>query len=312
MEDVSYIEQCHSLSKAGFEEPWRIEIKHPFDGNKKIVYYLANEKHPTGTMYELRPILETGTNFTYVLNQLHERIEKYPYYWPLENQKIDPYGYDFYTDMKKGSEETNNILIELTQGADTLLREKLSISLPVKEAWRPLEDEDYVEGSGAGIRMEILLEKAGPVNHLALELFSAREVAIKAVMYQEDVKQYAPVKELVIDDVRTMQSNRSITINFPKAIFAKRIILILVQKEYAVNRYALPKNVVAQKKILKYIQTEEAKRTAQDVGSVSYETDYKTESFADVFVRSGLQGYADLMKEYKKKHEDWLKSQKKK
>lgn len=311
-ESKSYIEQCLSISKEGYDEPWRMEIKHPFDNNKKVVYYLENEKHPVGTLYNLRPIVEIGANMEYVMQQLLERIERYPYYWPLENQKIDPYGYDFWTTMQKGQENENNIIIELTEGADTLIREKLSISLPVKEAWRPLEAEDYVEGTGAGIRMEILLEKAGPVNHLALELFSAREVEIKALMYQEDIKQYSPVKELIIENIESLQSNRSITLNFPKPIFAKRIIVILVQKEYAVNRYALPKNIVAQKKILKYIKDEEARKTAEDIGSVSYQTDYKTDSFADAFIRSGLKSYADLMKDYKKKHEDWLKSQKKK
>lgn len=308
----SYIEQCLSMSKEGYDEPWRMEIKHPFDENKKIVYYLENEKHPVGTLYNLRPIIEMGDNMTYVMQQLLERIERYPYYWPLENQKIDPYGYDFWTTIQKGQEDNNNIIIEFTEGADTLIREKLSINLPVKEAWRALSGEDYVEGAGIGVRMEILLEKAGPVNYLALELFSAREVQLGALMYQEDIKQYSPVKELIIEDAKLMQSNRSITINFPKPIFAKRIILILVQKEYAVNRYALPKNIVAQKKILKYIKDEEARRTAEDVGSASYETDYKTDSFADAFIRSGLKSYADLMKDYKKKHEDWLKSQKKK
>jgi len=308
--NVSYIEKCLSLSVSEWEKPWRMEVAHPFDNQKKIVYYLANEKYPNGTFYENRPVIKAGEKLEYILSRLLLRIEKYPYYWPLENQKVDAFGYDFYTDLTK---ESNNEAqyIEVTEGADTLIKEKLSIEAPGKEAWRVLTGEDYVSGDGIGIRLDITLEKAGPINHLALELFSSKTVELSAVLYQEDVTKYVPMKEMVIEDISLLQSNRSLTVNFPKAVYAKRIVLILTQKEYTVNKYMLPKDAIAQAKVLKYIQKEEARMTAENTGSLQYDVDYKSDSFADVFVRSGLKGYAKLMKEYKKAHEAWLKKQKK-
>jgi len=307
---ISYIEKCLSLSLKGWEQPWRMEVAHPFDAEKKIVYYLANEKYPKGTFFENRPVINGGEKFTYILNQLLLRIEKYPYYWALEGQKIDAFGYDFYMDLAKDSTSEANY-IEVTEGADTLIKEKLSIEAATQEAWRPLTGEDYVSGDGIGIRLDITLEKAGPVNHLALELFSSKLVELSAVLYQEDVTQYTPMKEMVIEDISLLQSNRSLTVNFPKPVYAKRVILILTQKEYSVNKYMLPKDAIAQSKILNYIQKEEARMTAEDTGSSQYQVDYQSDSFADVFIRSGLKGYAKLMKTYKASHEAWLKSQKK-
>lgn len=308
--NASYIEKCLSLSIGEWEKPWRIEVAHPFDTQKKIVYYLANEKYPKGSFYDNRPVINAGEKLGYILSRLLLRIERYPYYWPLEGQKIDAFGYDFYMDLAKDSAGEATFL-EVTEGADTLIKQKLSIEPPEKKAWRTLTGNDYVKGDGIGIRLDITLEKAGPINHLALELFSSKTVELSAVLYQEDVTQYTPMKEMIIEDISLLQSNRSLTVNFPKAVYAKRVVLILTQKEYTVNKYILPKDSIAQTKILKYIEKEEARMTAENTGSLPYEVDYKSDSFAKVFIRSDLKGYADLMKEYKKSHEAWLKSQKK-
>lgn len=310
MENISYIERAYSLSKKQADEPWRLEVAHPFDAEKRLVYYLADDRHPGG-FHEDRPVLAADEKFDYILNELVKRIERYPYFWPLEGQKIDAYGYDFYSYLQKGQAEDDAMEIGMTEVADTIVREKLSIASPPKEAWRTLTAEDYVEGKGIGIRVEVLLEKAGSVNHVGVELFTAKEVELAAVLYQEDDKQYTPMKELILDGVGVVKSRRSMTVNFPSAVYAKRIVLIFRQQEYVVNKYKLPKEIVAQKQILSYIKEEEARKTAEAVGSRQYVTDYKSEHFADLFVKSGLKGWADVMRKYRQEHEAWLKQQKK-
>lgn len=310
MENISYIEKCYSLSKNKYDEPWKIEVSHPFDAEKKIVYYLADEKHPGG-FYEQRPILTTDEAFAYIIGELEKRIERYPYFWPLEGEKIDYYGYDFYTYLTKGAEESEANEIGMTEVADTIAREKMAIAPPEKTIWRTLGPDDYVEGKGAAIRLTLTLEKASSLNHVAVELFTSKSVEMAAFLYQEDDSQYAPLKELDLKELGVEQSRRSLEVRLPKAVFAKRIVMVLRQKEYVVNKYKLPKNVVAQRKILRHIKEEEAKKTASATGSRQYVTDYKSEAFADLFVRAGLSGWAKLMERYREEYKNWMKNQKK-
>lgn len=309
MENVSYIEKCYSLSKQSWESPWRIEISHPFDAEKKLVYYLADENVPGG-FYEERPVIAAAEKFSYILTELHKRIERYPYFWPLEGEKIDYYGYDFYTYLTKESDEADAMEIGMTEVADTIARDKMAINDPEPEVWKTLTAEDYVEGKGIGVRMTLTLEKAASVNHVALELFSSKDVELASFLYQEDDSQYVPMKELDLKTIGVAQSKRSLDVRLPKAVFAKRIVLILTQKEYVVNKYKLPKNVVAQRKILKHIKEEEAKKTSLSTGSRQYVTDYKSEQFADLFVKAGLSGWAKLMERYREDYKKWLGSQK--
>lgn len=246
----------------------------------------------------------------HILDRLHLRIESYPYAWPLEGEKLDVFGYDLELEMSGSAEMTSRV--EWTEVAETNIRRRLSIEPPEQGVWRELSSDEYVEGPGAGVRVELEFEKAGPVNHVSLELMAAKEVELKALLFQEDTKRYTPMREIILRDTMVTKSNRSLSVNLPQPVYAKKMVFILVQEEYAVNRYILPANYRAKSALLEMVREQEANKTLSDVNSAQVSLNYQeqAENIADLFRRSGLEGYAEAMRKYKSEHEKWLKEQK--
>lgn len=248
---------------------------------------------------------------SHILEKLHQRIESYPYHWALEGKKLDAFGYDLILSVASDVETTS--LVEWTEVAETVIRRRLTIDPPTQGVWRELEEEEYIEGIGTGIQVEIEFEKAGPVNQVSLELMSAKDVELKGLLFQEDSKRYSAMKEIVLRETMVTKSNRSLNVNLPQPIYAKKLIFILVQEEYAVNRYILPANYRAKMALLEMVREQEAFKTSENVSSKQYELNYKdqSEDIASLFRRSGLDGYAEAMKRYKEMNEEWLKTQRK-
>lgn len=307
----AYAERCLSLTKESFDEPWRLMMTHPYDDRKSVSYRIENMYATKGTTYKKERVVGAGERLAHILRRLHERIESYPYAWALEGEKLDAYGYDLELYMNGDMDTMDRI--DWTEVAETIIRTRLSIEPPEKGVWRELEPEEYVEGPGAGIRVEIEFEKAGPVNHVSLELVAAKDIELKALLFQEDTKRYTPMREVILQDGMTIKSNRSLTVNLPQPVYAKKMVLILVQREYAVNRYILPANYRAKAALLSLVREREATKTAGDVSSRKATLDFYGDStvITDLFRRSGLEGYAEAMRKYKTEYEQWLKEQKK-
>lgn len=283
---ASYIERIHSLSKSAFEAPWRMELTHPSETDRKLVVYIADERHVKGSTFDGHWVVEAGEKWQYILDSLHRRAERYPYYWPLENVDLDPFGYDFATDMAPGGMMRE---IEVTDVAEAIVRERLSIEPPPKTLWTDLVSGERITGPGAGIRLQVKLQRAGSVNHIALELFSAQKVRLAGLFYQEDDSPLAPAKELSVADVGLTQSNRSLSIQLPEPVYAKTLTFVLVQEEYRVSKYALPRDVAVQRAFLAYLAGKDGWREEQGTDD---------ESFLEMFLRVGKEDYHEFVKLY--------------
>lgn len=306
----TYAERCLSLTKDSFDAPWRIIMTHPYDDRRTVTFRIENLYALQGSIYEKERVVSAGEKMKHILERLHLRIEEYPYAWPLEGEKLDVFGYDI--ELETGGTEESTTLVEWTEVAETNIRRKLSIEPPEQGVWRELSSDEYVEGPGAGVRVELEFEKAGPVNHVSLELVAAKEVELKALLFQEDTKRYTPMKEIVLRDTMVTKSNRSLSVNLPQPVYAKKMVFVLVQEEYAVNRYILPANYRAKSALLEMVREQEAEKTTQDIESAQVSLNYQrqAEDIASLFRRNGLEGYAEAMRRYKESNEQWLKEQK--
>lgn len=233
-EQYNYIERLLFLKKESLFTPWQITYLHPLDAQKKVTYYLADKYAKKETLYQSIPVIEAGTDFQYILNQLLlQAVDKYPYEWPFSGQKLDPQGYDFQTDY---TEDGQAKVFEITQSAKVILWEKCQISPPEPVYETPLTKEKTVRGAMLS-KFSLTLAKASPVSSLSFRLHTVKPMTLLSLVYESDIQNYHEAKELVLDYVSMTQNEDHLLLTFVKPVFAKRFTFVLSQDNALENRY---------------------------------------------------------------------------
>ncbi|EMF0415763.1 hypothetical protein I4L69_001644 [Enterococcus faecium] len=236
-ESYNYIEKAFSVSKLDYFDPWKIEYIHPLDSNKKEIAYLENKYHLAGTTYQDCPVLKIGEDFAYILDQLFPRITRYPYQWPLEGQKIDPNGYDFYSEHTTTGTTT---FIEIVQSAKVIAWEKMNILSPIPELEFPVTQEEYVEGALL-TKLSLTLGKAGPISTIAFNLHTTKPMELLSLVYEGDTTSYNVPKKINLEYLGVKQDSYTISIRLAKPIFAKRLTMVFGQNNADQNIYRIQK-----------------------------------------------------------------------
>lgn len=225
-----YIEFLLSLTKSSLEDPFRIEWK-PLYGTEKRVSYLANKYHLAGSDYKDTLVLSVGADFQKILDLLVPSIEKYPYVWSLEGQKLDPLGYDFSTD-----EDVESINIEAVAREEAW--RKLKLVAPAPSISTPYTEPETVSG-GHLTKFSLTLAKASPISLLSFQMQSTLPVRLASLLYESDISGYSEAQKVDLDLLQIEQSAENVTLLFGKSIFAKRITFVLAQDNAKSNTYYL-------------------------------------------------------------------------
>lgn len=238
MEDFkkNYIEKIYSLSKAGPFAPWRVEYPNPLDTNKKMVVYLENFYNPAGTFIETIEVIRCGESFQYILDNLFPTIASYPYFWPLEGQKIDPNGYDFYSNF---DDEGKARILEITDSARVIAWSKLNIRAPREELETYLTQKEYVTGKHLA-KLQITLAKAGPLSEIAFKLKTIKDAELLSFVYETDISKFSNPRKINLKELEITPSSDIFLVKFGKPIFVKRITMVLAQNNADMNTYAVP------------------------------------------------------------------------
>lgn len=234
----NYIEYLYSLSKESPYAPWKIEYPNPLDIGKKITLYIENSYHQAGSILDSIQVVSTGESFQYILKNIFPTISKYPYRWPLEGISIDTSGYDFFSNF----DETGNArFIEITDSARVIVWEKLNIKAPQEDLELPLVKEEYVTGKHL-TKLQLTFGKAGPVSSLDINLHTIKDVKILSIVYESDIVRYVVPKIINLNEISTDLSSDTFNLKFGKAIFAKRITIVLAQNNSDINSYSIKNN----------------------------------------------------------------------
>lgn len=225
-----YIEFLLSLTKTSLEDPFKIEWT-PLYGTEKRTFYLANRYHLAESEFNNKLVLAVGPDFQAILDLLVPSIERYPYAWPIESQKMDPLGYDFSTDDNLTVIETEPVAREEIWRALKLVAPALSLVSPYIEP---------IEVSGGHLtKLSLTLGKASPISLLSFQLQSTLPVRLASLVYESDISGYSEALKVDLSLLQIEQSAEAITLLFGKAIFAKRITFVLAQDNAKSNTYYL-------------------------------------------------------------------------
>lgn len=228
-----YINYLLSLTKSSLEEPYRIEWV-PLYGTHKEVGYLANKYHLPGSEYKGVTVMEVGADLTEILSLLTPMIERYPYAWPLEGQKLDPLGYDFHTNEEQEWFEIEPI-------ARQEVWRKLGLVAPTPSISIPYVQPETVSG-GHLTKFSLTLGKASPISLLSFQMQSSLPVRLASLLYESDISGYSEAQKVDLDYLQVEQSAENITLLFGKAIFAKRLTFVLAQDNAKSNTYYANQN----------------------------------------------------------------------
>lgn len=283
-EKYNYIEKAFSVSKDSYELPWKIEYMHPLDSNKRSTVYVSNYYYAANTLLNNIPVILAREELSYTLNQLLLRIESYPYFWPIEGEKIDPNGYDFYTNYQESGIVT---YMNLTDSAKVILWNKLNIKDPIPQLEFDVSDDIEVEGKHL-TKFSLTLEKAGPVSNLSFDLHTTKPMELLAVVYEPDITRYTVPKLLNLEALSVTKSSYTIDINLGKPIFAKRFTFVFAQNNAEENIY----NVIQNYDFKTIEQKRERYNSLFDLINQSKDA-YESESIFNDFLRDNpeLQNY---------------------
>lgn len=223
-----YINQLLSLSKASFDEPFRIEWTYLYKTEKQVAY-LENRYALKNTTFNEKDVLAVGPAFQETLNNLLPVISSYPYTWPLDGQKLDPLGYDFSFDTSLNS-------IEIEPVAKEEMWRKLQIEAPAPALSTPYTRPEMVSGKHL-TKFSLNLQKASPISLLSFQMQSALPVRLASLVYESDISGYSEPQKVNLDLLQIEQSKEVITILFGQPIFAKRLTFVLAQDNAKSNRY---------------------------------------------------------------------------
>ena len=261
-----YIEKLTSLTKASQFEPFRIEWNFLY-GDKKEIGYLADAYYLAGETFAEKKIYEAGPLFQKLLDTLIPSIEKYPYAWGLEGERLDKWGYDF-----SFNSTVTSIEIGIVAKEEAWLRLGLTTDAP---------NDSYVyEGFGTVTgghlsKFSLTLEKASPVSLLSFQMQATFPVRLASLVYESDLSGHNEARIVDLETLQVQQSAEVITVLFGKPIFAKRLTFVLAQDNAKTNTYYLTRSG----EDFSYLSTEEDASALESLLNQEGQTMvYKTEA----------------------------------
>lgn len=231
----TYVEYALSFGVQQFEGLWRMQYLHPLDAGTKLEAWVPFEEgiDRIGQEVDGIKVAEPGPRLKEAMGWLHNRITRYPYYWPKEGTYVDKFGYDF--EVELNDKETRTI--ELTQVAYDILKVELAIQPePVTTSGEITAETELIAGGGVLVKLSVTLDYAQPISELNLAPFTKYPLKIESLLYEEDIESYHPKKEILLNARQTDTSTHSVHMQFP-VVTAKRLTLILRQANAEKNSY---------------------------------------------------------------------------
>lgn len=264
MSNTLYAEYAISLGLNSQEEMWKIQLLHPHDSNKILSAWIPmdDEDSRIGTIVDNLSIAKPGLRLLTIIKGLHQSISYFPYYWPFEGKYVDKFGYDF--EIVMDSEDVISE-INLTDIAYEIASQYVDATPPSEN---PVVDvmTSTVEPGGALVKISITLDRPKPVSEFSMAPFTKYPMELAAITYEEDIDTYHPPKEIPIPQATEessqwfKQDTTSIRFQFP-AVIAKRLTIILRQKNYELNTYLIRETSFSRQDLWEKISNREAEVT---------------------------------------------------
>lgn len=257
-----YAEYALSFGVQQYEGLWKIQYLHPEDAGMKVQAWLPMdpEDERIGEEVDDIQVAEPGVRLVEVMGWLYDRITRYPYYWPKEGGHVSRFGYDF--EVEVDGHTTSHV--EITELAYDILKDELRIQPPAPNAWNDIDIQyDTVSSAGVLIKLSLTLEHAQPVSEFSLAPFTKYPLQLLSLSYEEDTESFHPKKEIAIGQtsaVSMQQTTQSIRVQFPSLI-AKRVTVILGQKNHEKNTYNVNQDKVNKAQLWESISQRETEVT---------------------------------------------------
>ena len=295
---ASYVEYAISLGIFEREGMWRIQYVDPVDaGVRRVAYIPPSDKDGRiGKKIDGIPVAKPGPRMMQVLAWLQNQVTKYPYFWPYEGGPVDRYGYDFEVTITNGDTQ----YVEITTIAYEIVRTRLDVKDPVPTE-KTIEVDEYLPAGGAYVKLAVTLQAPQPVSEITITPFTVYPLEVVSVLYEEDIETYRPRKEIIFQQ-KPQPSTKTIVLTFP-TIIAKRITIILCQKNYTINKYLIRESEVHKKELWDKISLREAEVTL-DVNDNGLETVEES----NIMKWTGWDAYLKAYEKYKKDLDEWKKA----
>lgn len=300
-----YVEQALSFGVDNYEGLWKIQYLHPLDANKKVQAWvpLNPDDESIGEVINNIAVAQPGVKLTEVMGWLHDRITRYPYYWPKEGTYVDKFGYDFEVVMGTDDATTS---IDITQVAYEILMTELRVKPEQPENTQNVDIQfNKVAGGGVLIKLSVTLDRSQPVSELNLAPFTKYPMELMSLMYEEDIESFHPKKEILLpveqqDNKKFEQTTQSIRFQFP-VVTAKRFTIILRQQNPEKNTYTYNDEGLDKTQLWNQLSQREVEVTLDATDGL------ETVSATEVDKMTGWDIYLEQLKKYEKELLAWKK-----
>jgi hypothetical protein len=289
------IEYAVSLGKSSKDNLWQIKYVNSMESSSmQYAYITASKEDPRiGSKIDGVSVVEPGDRLVKVLDWLYARIESYPYQWPWEGTYVNKFGYDFEI------EKTNDKIakVEITEIAYDIVSNKIETKEANKEN-EIVETKEILEPGGAYVKYTVTLDQPKPMSEIAISPFSPYPLEIVSIMYEEDTETFHPKKELILDEVKGNSDTKSFTFNF-SPVTAKRLTIIMRQKNYTKNSYLIREQDSEKKDLWDKISGHELEVTLNLEDNIETVDDSKIKEW------TGWNIYLTAQKKFYKELEQW-------
>lgn len=295
------VEYALSFGVQAGDSLWKIELLDPADAGTKVQAWLpmTADDPQIGNKINNIQVARPGTKLIEVMGWLYNRITRYPYYWPYEGTYVDKFGYDFEIDYSSPVTVTT---VEISEIAYEIVKAALNIQPPDAANTVNVDiQNDTVGAGGVLIKMQITLDRAQPVSELSILPFSKYPMELVSLMYEEDIKTYKPLKEIVIpkdntDTKNFTQTTSSIYFQFP-VVTANRFTIIFRQQNATKESYLLNPDQLTKTELWDMISQRQADLSIESLDGLDTLSQKEIDQ---------LDGWDIYMQQYAKFQQDFL------
>lgn len=295
------VEYALSFGVQAGDSLWKIELLDPADAGTKVQAWLpmTADDPQIGNKIDNIQVARPGTKLIEVMGWLYNRITRYPYYWPYEGTYVDKFGYDFEIDYSSPVTVTT---VEISEIAYEIVKAALNIQPPDAANTVNVDiQNDTVGAGGVLIKMQITLDRAQPVSELSILPFSKYPMELVSLMYEEDIKTYKPLKEIVMpkdntDTKNFTQTTSSIYFQFP-VVTANRFTIIFRQQNATKESYLLNPDQLTKTELWDMISQRQADLSIESLDGLDTLSQKEIDQ---------LDGWDIYMQQYAKFQQDFL------
>lgn len=295
------VEYALSFGVQAGDSLWKIELLDPADAGTKVQAWLpmTADDPQIGNKINNIQVARPGTKLIEVMGWLYNRITRYPYYWPYEGTYVDKFGYDFEIDYSSPVTVTT---VEISEIAYEIVKAALNIQPPDAANTVNVDiQNDTVGAGGVLIKMQITLDRAQPVSELSILPFSKYPMELVSLMYEEDIKTYKPLKEIVMpkdntDTKNFTQTTSSIYFQFP-VVTANRFTIIFRQQNATKESYLLNPDQLTKTELWDMISQRQADLSIESLDGLDTLSQKEIDQ---------LDGWDIYMQQYAKFQQDFL------